>query len=45
MGSLGSDVDVSYITYRNVYTWSSNQMYMVSYHVQTQFKDTTDLEQ
>lgn len=29
MGSLGTDVDVSKITYKNVYTWSSNQMYMV----------------
>lgn len=29
MGSLGAGVDVSDITYRNVYTWSSNQMYMV----------------
>ncbi|KXT01866.1 hypothetical protein AC578_2163 [Pseudocercospora eumusae] len=29
MGSLGEDVDVSNITYRNVYTWSSNQMYMI----------------
>ncbi|KAJ5529817.1 hypothetical protein N7527_003210 [Penicillium freii] len=29
MGSLGTDVDVSDITYRNVYTWKSNQMYMV----------------
>lgn len=29
MGSLGEDVDVSNITYRNVYTWNSNQMYMI----------------
>ncbi|CAG7986486.1 unnamed protein product [Penicillium salamii] len=29
MGSLGSDVDVSDITYRNIYTWKSNQMYMI----------------
>lgn len=29
MGSLGSDVDVSDITYRNIYTWNSNQMYMI----------------
>ncbi|CRL18680.1 Glycoside hydrolase, family 28 [Penicillium camemberti] len=29
MGSLGTDVDISDITYRNVYTWNSNQMYMV----------------
>ncbi|KAJ6032902.1 uncharacterized protein N7446_008805 [Penicillium canescens] len=29
MGSLGTDVDVSDITYRNIYTWSSNQMYMI----------------
>ncbi|KAF2764106.1 hypothetical protein EJ03DRAFT_392242 [Teratosphaeria nubilosa] len=29
MGSLGADVDVSAITYRNIYTWSSNQMYMI----------------
>lgn len=29
MGSLGTDVEISDITYRNVYTWKSNQMYMV----------------
>ncbi|KAJ5968674.1 hypothetical protein N7501_004922 [Penicillium viridicatum] len=29
MGSLGTGVDISDITYRNVYTWNSNQMYMV----------------
>jgi hypothetical protein len=29
MGSLGTGVDVSDITYRNIYTWSSNQMYMI----------------
>ncbi|KAK3679805.1 hypothetical protein LTR78_000181 [Recurvomyces mirabilis] len=29
MGSLGANVDVSAITYRNIYTWSSNQMYMI----------------
>ncbi|CAI7602734.1 unnamed protein product [Penicillium glandicola] len=29
MGSLGSDTNISDITYRNVYTWSSNQMYMI----------------
>lgn len=29
MGSLGSDVNVSDITYKNVYTWDSNQMYMI----------------
>ncbi|EME43131.1 glycoside hydrolase family 28 protein [Dothistroma septosporum NZE10] len=29
MGSLGEGVDVSNITYRNVYTWNSNQMYMI----------------
>lgn len=29
MGSLGADVDVSNITYSNVYTWTSNQMYMI----------------
>lgn len=29
MGSLGSDVDVSKITYKNIYTWASNQMYMI----------------
>lgn len=29
MSSLGADVDVSNITYHNVYTWSSNQMYMI----------------
>ncbi|KAL6235692.1 RGase A [Aspergillus navahoensis] len=29
MGSLGSDTDISDIVYRNIYTWKSNQMYMV----------------
>lgn len=29
MGSLGTDTDISDIIYRNVYTWKSNQMYMV----------------
>jgi rhamnogalacturonan hydrolase len=29
MGSLGSGVDISDITYRNIYTWKSNQMYMI----------------
>lgn len=29
MGSLSTDVDISDITYRNIYTWNSNQMYMV----------------
>lgn len=29
MGSLGSDTNISDITYRNVYTWKSNQMFMV----------------
>lgn len=29
MGSLGADTAISDIHYRNVYTWASNQMYMV----------------
>ncbi|KAL3445995.1 pectin lyase fold/virulence factor [Aspergillus insuetus] len=29
MGSLGTDTDISDIVYRNVYTWNSNQMFMV----------------
>lgn len=29
MGSLSTDVDISDITYRNIYTWNSNQMYMI----------------
>lgn len=29
MGSLGSDTNISNIHYRNIYTWKSNQMYMV----------------
>ncbi|KAL4897484.1 pectin lyase fold/virulence factor [Aspergillus ambiguus] len=29
MGSLGEDTDISDILYRNIYTWSSNQMYMI----------------
>jgi rhamnogalacturonan hydrolase len=28
MGSLGTDTNITDILYRNVYTWSSNQMYM-----------------
>ncbi|KAF2096290.1 pectin lyase-like protein [Rhizodiscina lignyota] len=28
-GSLGADVDISDIIYRNVYTWGSNQMLMI----------------
>jgi len=26
MGSLGEDTDISDITYKNVYTWTSNQV-------------------
>jgi rhamnogalacturonan hydrolase len=29
MGSLSTDVDISDVLYRNVYTWSSNQMFMI----------------
>jgi rhamnogalacturonan hydrolase len=29
MGSLAADTDISDVTYRNIYTWSSNQMFMV----------------
>lgn len=29
MGSLGSGTNVSNIVYRNIYTWNSNQMYMI----------------
>lgn len=29
MGSLGADTAISKITYRNVYTWKSNQMMMI----------------
>lgn len=29
MGSLGEDTDISAITFRNVYTWNSNQMMFV----------------
>jgi rhamnogalacturonan hydrolase len=29
MGSFGADTAVSHITYRNIYTWSSNQMFML----------------
>lgn len=29
MGSLGADTDISDIVYRNIYTWKSNQMYMI----------------
>ena len=31
MGSLGANTAVSAITYKNIYTWSSNQMYMIKY--------------
>lgn len=29
MGSFGTDTAVSDITYKNIYTWSSNQMFML----------------
>ncbi|KAG9524556.1 Rhamnogalacturonase A, partial [Aureobasidium melanogenum] len=29
MGSFGADTNVSHVTYRNIYTWSSNQMFML----------------
>ncbi|KAK1150045.1 hypothetical protein N8T08_003603 [Aspergillus melleus] len=29
MGSLGSDTNISDIHYRNIYTWHSNQMFMI----------------
>ncbi|KAB8262875.1 RGase A [Aspergillus pseudonomiae] len=29
MGSLGADTNISDVVYRNVYTWKSNQMYMI----------------
>ncbi|GLI81180.1 hypothetical protein PoHVEF18_009552 [Penicillium ochrochloron] len=29
MGSLSTNVDISDVVYRNIYTWSSNQMYMI----------------
>ncbi|KAB8069735.1 RGase A [Aspergillus leporis] len=29
MGSLGADTDISDVVYRNIYTWKSNQMYMI----------------
>lgn len=29
MGSLAEDTDISDITYSNIYTWTSNQMYMI----------------
>ncbi|QKX61550.1 uncharacterized protein TRUGW13939_08702 [Talaromyces rugulosus] len=29
IGSLGADTDISDIIYRNIYTWSSNQMMMI----------------
>ncbi|KAF7712070.1 Rhamnogalacturonan hydrolase [Penicillium ucsense] len=29
MGSLGADTAISDVHYRNVYTWASNQMYMI----------------
>ncbi|KAJ5751959.1 hypothetical protein N7520_008876 [Penicillium odoratum] len=29
MGSLGTDTNITNIHYRNIYTWSSNQMYMI----------------
>lgn len=34
MGSLGEDVDVSNITYRNIYTVQSNQMVKLRVHPQ-----------
>lgn len=29
MGSLGTATNISDITYKNIYTWQSNQMYMI----------------
>ncbi|KAK8209075.1 hypothetical protein M8818_003769 [Zalaria obscura] len=29
LGSLGADTDISSVVYKNVYTWSSNQMMMI----------------
>jgi hypothetical protein len=29
IGSLGADTDISKITYSNIYTWQSNQMFMI----------------
>jgi rhamnogalacturonan hydrolase len=29
MGSLGKDTDISDITYRNIYTWNSNNMMFI----------------
>jgi rhamnogalacturonan hydrolase len=29
MGSFGEDTDISDITYKNIYTWNSNQMMMI----------------
>lgn len=29
MGSLGADTDISNIIYQNIYTWESNQMFMI----------------
>ena len=29
MGSLSTGTNISDITYRNIYTWTSNQMYMI----------------
>lgn len=29
MGSLGSGANVTDIVYRNIYTWDSNQMFMI----------------
>lgn len=29
IGSLSTGTDISYVTYKNVYTWSSNQMMMI----------------
>lgn len=29
MGSLGSGTNVTDIVYRNIYTWDSNQMFMI----------------
>ncbi|KAE8349891.1 RGase A [Aspergillus coremiiformis] len=29
MGSLGANTDIRNVVYRNIYTWNSNQMYMI----------------
>lgn len=44
MGSFGSDTNVSDITYRNIYTWSSNNMMLIKSNGGSGFVENVLLE-